>query len=170
MDWRLLIVLTSGLALVSPAQAERVYKTVDEQGNVTYQSRPSPDGGTVEERDISGGYGPSEEAIALDRAVQYYPVTVYAIKKCSPCNRAKEQLSRRKIPFTEKDPTSDKMLYKELQDLSGGSVVPVITIGDTVVSEYTTQALDEALDSAGYPKPYKENPDEGGEEAPLPAQ
>lgn len=170
MDWRVLIVLTSGLALVSPAQAERVYKTVDEQGNVTYQSRPSYDGETVEERDISGGYDPSEEAIALDRAIQFSPVTVYAIKKCKPCDQAKAQLAKRKVPFTEKDPTSDKALYKEFQELGGANVVPVIKIGDTVVSEFTTQALDEALDGAGYPKPQKENPDEGGEEEPLPAQ
>ena len=167
MDWRVLIVMTSCLALMLPAQAERVFKTVDEQGNVTYQSRPSYDGETMEERDISGGYDPSEEAIALDRAIQFSPVTVYAIKKCQPCDQAKAQLAKRKIPFTEKDPTSDNALYKEFQELGGANVVPVIKVGDTVVSEYTAKALDEALDGAGYPKPQKENPDEGDEEEQL---
>jgi glutaredoxin len=164
MNWRALIYLLSGFLVAAPVQAERVFKRVDESGNVTYESRPSYDGSSIEERDISGGEDPDEDAIALDRAIQYSPVTMYAIKKCKPCDQAREQLNKRKIPFTEKDPTSDKALYKEFQDLGGANVVPVIKVGDAVVNEYTSQALEDALNSAGYPVPEKaESSQEGGD-------
>lgn len=164
MNWRTLVYLIAGLAVAAPAQAERVFKRIDESGNVTYESRPDYDSGSVEERQISGGYDPSEEAIALDRARQEYPVTLYAIANCSPCDRLRNLLSKRKIPFTEKDPTSDKLLYKELKDLSGSSSVPVVVVGEDVVQQITDEAVNTALDSAGYPKPEtEENPEAGGE-------
>jgi hypothetical protein len=84
-------------------------------------------------------------------------------------------MNKRGIPFKEFDPTSDKSIYKDFQSLGGGNVVPVIKIGDSAVTEYTSKALDDALDAAGYPKPEapeesdqadeNEEPAEGGEPA-----
>jgi glutaredoxin len=157
MNWRALVYLIVGLVVAAPVQAERVFKRVDESGNVTYESRPSYGDGSIQEQDISGGQDPSEAAIALDRASQEYPVTLYAIANCSPCDRLRNLLSKRKVPFTEKDPTSDKMLYKELKDLSGSSSVPVVVVGEDVVQQITDEAVNTALDSAGYPKPQEED-------------
>ena len=104
---RSLIVLLLSAFLVMPVYADRLFKVVDEDGNVTYQTAPpSGDEGTTEQREISGGEGPSEEAIAMDRATANYPVTLFAIKNCKPCDNARAQLQARKIPFEEKDPTS----------------------------------------------------------------
>ncbi len=163
------VVLVISFLFVLPVQAERVYRSVDEYGNVTYESRPTYDGESIEERDISGGYDPAEEAIALDRAIQYYPVTLYVIANCPPCDRIRDLLSKRKIPFAEKDPTSDKLLYKELKDLSGGSAVPVVMVGDNVVKQITDESINAALDGAGYPKPQPENTEQVDEEGQPPA-
>ena len=155
----LFLLLAMGVAM--PGHAEQVFKRVDDQGNVSYESHPGYGDGSVESRDIDGGYDPSQYAIAMDQATLYNPVTLFAISKCKPCDKAREQLNKRGIPFEEKDPTSDKALYKEFQALGGGNVVPVIKIGDSAVTEYTAQALTDALEAAGYPKPEKE---EGAEE------
>lgn len=159
------LLVAAGVAM--PGHAEQVFKRVDEQGNVTYESRPGYGDGSVEARDIDGGLGPSEYAIAMDQATLYNPVILFSIAKCKPCDQAREQLNKRGIPFKEKDPTTDKALYKEFQALGGGNVVPVIKIGESAVTEYTAQALTDALDAAGYPKPQKE---EGAEESGEPAE
>ncbi|MCG6975164.1 MAG: DUF4124 domain-containing protein, partial [Acidiferrobacterales bacterium] len=65
MNWRALVYLIVGLVVAAPVQAERVFKRVDESGNVTYESRPSYGDGSIQEQDISGGQDPSEAAIAL---------------------------------------------------------------------------------------------------------
>ena len=148
-----LFCLLAAFSVALPVQAGQVFKRVDEQGNVTYESRPGSGGGAVEERDVDGGEDPTDYAIAMDQATLYSPVTLYAIKTCKPCDQAREQLNKRGIPFKELDPTSDKAIYKDYQSLGGGNVVPVIKVGDSAVTEYTATALDDALDAAGYPKP-----------------
>lgn len=149
---RLLIALVLSVFMTIPAHAERLFKVVDEHGNVTYQTAPpSGDGGTVELREIYGGEDPAEEAIARDRAALNHPVILYAIKKCKPCDRARAQLQKRKVPFEEKDPTSDAKLYKKYTEMVDGTNVPGLSVGENVVADYTADALKKALDEAGYP-------------------
>ncbi|MBI3574182.1 MAG: DUF4124 domain-containing protein [Gammaproteobacteria bacterium] len=62
--------LVPGVMLfLSTAQAEKVYKWVDEQGNVTYQSAPPPTGsGQVEKKDID----PNRNVIKADHPLPDY--------------------------------------------------------------------------------------------------
>jgi len=153
MSKRLLILILLPIFLSTPALAERLFKVVDEDGNVTYQTAPPGyDEGTVDQREISGGEEPSDEAIAMDRATTNNPVTLFAIKNCKPCDNARTQLQESNIPFEEKDPTSDPQLYKTFTELVNGTSVPALTVGETVVSVYTKDNLDQALQAAGYPK------------------
>lgn len=57
------------LAAASAAPAETVYKSVDEQGNVTYSSEPPPAGQAeqVQELRVGDGPTPEEQAEALRR-------------------------------------------------------------------------------------------------------
>lgn len=152
MITRSLITLLFSTVLLVPVHAERLYKLVDENGNVTYQSAPpSDDGGTVERRDIYGGEGPGEDVIARERAAFDHPVTLYAVGKCKPCDKARTQLQKRKIPFTENDPGSSAEVYKKFKELVDSNVVPVIAVGENTVTVYTPKSLDTALDIAGYP-------------------
>lgn len=62
--------LVPGLLLfLSAVQAEKVYKWVDEHGNITYQSAPPPAGrGTIERKDID----PSQNVIKADHPLPDY--------------------------------------------------------------------------------------------------
>ncbi len=152
MAERFLIALVLSVIVIVPSHAERLFKIVDENGNVTYQAAPPLDvEGSVEQREIVGGEDPAEETIARERAVLNYPVTLYAIKKCKPCDTARKQLQDRDVPFKEKDPTSDDKLYKEFTEMINGTTVPAISVGEKVVTEYTQENLKKALDTAGYP-------------------
>ncbi|MFV1997216.1 MAG: glutaredoxin family protein [Acidiferrobacterales bacterium] len=156
----LFFVLVLSVFVVMPTRAERLFKIVDEQGNVTYQTAPPTGDDSVEQRDIYGGEGPAEEEIARERATFDYPVTLYAIKKCKPCDQAREQLQKRKVPFDEKDPTSDAKLYQKYTKMVDGTNVPGLSIGENIVADYTEEALGKALDAAGYPPLEKKGEDE----------
>ncbi len=153
MAERFLIALILSVAVIAPSHAERLFKIVDEQGNVTYQTAPpaSDEDGSVEQREIAGGEDPADETIARERAMLNFPVTLYAIKKCKPCDEARKQLQDRDVPFKEKDPTSENKLYKEFTEMINGTTVPAISVGDNVITEYTRENLKKALDTAGYP-------------------
>ena len=163
MAERLLMALLMSVFMTMPAQAERLFKIVDEHGNVTYQKAPSYSGGSIERRDIYGGEDPADEEIARDRAALNHPVTLYAIKRCKPCDNARAQLQKRKIPFKEKDPTSDAKLYKAFTELIYGTTVPAITVGENIVNDYSKKTLEQALDAAGYPPIEKEGEEQTDE-------
>jgi hypothetical protein len=59
-DLRAILFVCAGLVLLVPdqAQANRIYKSVDAEGNVTYSSSPPEDARRVEKMDISKSFQP----------------------------------------------------------------------------------------------------------------
>src|SRR5262245_30518048 len=86
----------------------------------------------------------------MQQAMKNFPVTVYVVSECGEsCKSAVAYLSRRGIPFTQKDGHQDP---EGLKALTGGSmVVPVATIGATVLRGYEEGTWKGTLDAAGYP-------------------
>jgi glutaredoxin len=165
-----LMLVALALLVAAPAQAERLYKWVDEQGRVTYLDHPPPEGqGKVEEKDLKmrGGAGGGDPATA-DAAAKA-PVTLYSTAGCDSCDAARKQLQKRKIPFKDVDvsasnPEAQVAMRKKVGELA----VPTISVGSKILRGYVDSQLDGALDEAGYPK--AEPPAEGeagsGETAP----
>ncbi len=150
----LIIVLLAVLAAV-PAYAAKLYKWVDERGNVSYQDRPPPEGvGRVEEKTVRTGRGVDSGSPAAGEAAAKSPVTLYMVPKCSPCDMARTYLKTRGVPFSEinvseKNPQAQQEMVKKLGELS----VPTITVGSKVMQGYVESLLAGELDQAGYPKP-----------------
>lgn len=149
---------------VSPAFAAKLYKWVDEAGNISYQDRPPPEGqGRVEEREVRvrGASGSGDSA--ADEAAAKSPVTLYTVPGCKSCDSARQHLKLRGIPFSEVDVSPDKIdAQQEMTKKVGDLAVPTITVGSKVMKGYLESLLDGELDSAGYPKP---QPAEGEGEA-----
>lgn len=145
-----LIVLLLASLIAAPVSAARLYKWVDERGNVSYQDRPPPEGkGRVEEKTLREGGGPAT-AEAAARA----PVTMYMVPKCGPCDQARAYLKKRGVPFTEinvseKHLQAQQDMIKKIGELS----VPTITVGSKIMQGYIESLLAGELDQAGYPKP-----------------
>ncbi len=74
------------------------------------------------------------------------PVVIYTTTYCGYCRQAKALLTRKGVPFTEKDVTGDEAERERLTQLTGQRTVPQIFIGDTHVGGFTD--LD-ALERAG---------------------
>ncbi|HWR88542.1 MAG TPA: glutaredoxin family protein [Acidiferrobacterales bacterium] len=149
----LIAVLVTMLA-VAPAYAAKLYKWVDERGNISYQDRPPPEGvGKVEEKNLRDGGGDSGSPAAAEAAAKS-PVMLYMVPKCSSCDAARVYLKKRGVPFTEvnvseKNPQAQQEMRKKIGELS----VPTITVGSKVMQGYVESLLAGELDQAGYPKP-----------------
>ena len=79
-----LLALLAGLIVaVPPAHAQKTYKWVDDQGNITYQDKPPPKGVRVVDE-----YGEEAKSVKADPnqlAAQDSPVVFYSVPVCDAC-------------------------------------------------------------------------------------
>ena len=135
------LVIASGLA-IAPASAQKLYKWVDEQGNVTYQDQPPPG----EARKVDEYTAPIEESGTQSGA----PVTLYSLPTCDACDLVRLLLQKNSVPFTEKNPSEDQAAAAELREKSGQLSVPSLTVGDKLLMGYNSLAIRDELKDAGY--------------------
>jgi glutaredoxin len=147
------------LVLVSsPVAAEKLYKWVDQYGNVSYQDKPPPEGsGRVEQKNIR-----TKDTGAGGDVGGKLPVTLYSAPKCSQCDLARLYLKQRKVPFSEidvseKNPEAQQEMVKKVGEL----LIPTITVGSKVMKGYMESLLEGELNAAGYPKAAGKAPAEG---------
>lgn len=142
--------MTAGLA-----QADGLYRWVDEQGKVHYTDQPPPANiKNVEKKKLGGSHVESTQLpYATQMAAKNYPVVLYATDCGEPCTKAREHLSKRGVPHAAKNPQSSEADREALKKLIGGLEVPVLTVGSaSPLKGYEAGAWDAALDAAGYPK------------------
>ena len=134
------------------AAAAQMYRWVDDKGNVEYRDTPPPaTAKKVERRDVSTGnmVDTSTMPYSLQVAVKNHPVTLWAYDCGDPCTRARVHLSKRGIPYTERNPQKEPDAMKKA---TGSTDVPVLFVGSNQLKGYLDTAWDSALDTAGYPK------------------
>ncbi len=142
------------LVLASTANAQAVYRWVDADGRVQYSDTPPPAGTKgVQEKNVSGSSIQNNElSLVAQDAQKKNPVTIYVSECGESCDAAKAYLGKRGIPHTVVDPTRTIELNKKFKEETGGTVVPVIKIGEKRLSGWSESAWSSALDAAGYPK------------------
>ncbi|HEV7915478.1 MAG TPA: glutaredoxin family protein [Albitalea sp.] len=150
--WLIRALPLAALCVVLPAQA--LYKVVAPDGRVTYTDTPPPP--SSGSRVIK--LGPSNVIVTetglpleLRQPVQRYPVTLYTMKVCEPCESARQLLRQRGIPFNERLVATNDDLA-ELQRLSGAREAPTLSIGAQVLRGLAPESWNSYLDSAGYPR------------------
>ena len=79
-------------------------------------------------------------------------VTVYSTPTCPWCDRAKEYLTSRNVPFTNKDVSLDQQAAMEMVRLSGQQGVPVIAAGNDVVVGFDQARLAQIADRFSGPR------------------
>lgn len=137
-----------------PAQA--LYKVVGPDGRVTYTDRP-PAGASAQQLapSVAGaGRGRSADAalpLELRQAAARYPVTLYVVASCPPCDSARALLRGRGIPYTEKIVVNNED-SDALQRLTGTRDAPTLTVGTQPLRGFSADVWNFYLDSAGYPR------------------
>src|SRR4051812_41232481 len=79
-------------------------------------------------------------------------VTVYSTPTCPWCDRAKQFLKSRNVPFVVKDVSSDYSAAMEMVRRSGQQGVPVITTDDDVIVGFDQVRLAKIADKFAGPK------------------
>jgi len=147
------LVATAALLLAAlPAHA--LYKVVGPDGKVTYTDRP-PVGtkNKVTSLSNSGLTVVDTAALPLEvrQAVQRYPVTLFTMAECEPCDGARGLLRQRGIPHAEKQVSTPEDA-EALQRISGARDAPTLTIGAQALRGFSADLWNSYLDSAGYPR------------------
>lgn len=142
--------------LANAAMAQGVYRIVGPDGRVTFSDQPPP----AAAKSTAVGATPASSAGAvagaqlpyeLRQVAARYPVTLYTSDSCAPCNSARNLLNARGIPYSEKT-VSTKDDADALRRLSGGTSLPILTIGSQQLKGYADSEWIQFLDAAGYPK------------------
>ena len=137
------------------AQNPPVYRYVDPAGNIGYSDQPPPPNSTgVEAKRLTPNLIETDPTpLAVQRAQERFPVTLYTFPCGDICDRAEALLTKRGIPYTTVN-VQDAKGTEKLKKVTGGDLqAPVLQAGDRLIvkgfGESQWQAL---LDSAGYPK------------------
>jgi len=148
------LVFVISILYVAPTGAARLYKVVDEFGNVSYQARPAPlDPGVITEEKNFGDGGQRTPNSSLAQIARKNPVVIYTAPNCNSCDNARKFLDNLNIPYTDKNAQGNDEVSEELRRVSGGLTVPVITIGKKALVGFTKPWLESELEKAGYPVP-----------------
>jgi glutaredoxin len=145
--------LAALLAFAGLAAAQSsVYRWVDKDGKVHFSDTPPADAKDLSQRRL-GGDVEQELPFASREAARRHPVTLYTAKGCGdPCQQARALLSRRGIPYAERDPLVSTRDAESLAKIAGAMEVPLLVVGASNVKGFEEGQWNAALDGAGYPR------------------
>jgi len=139
-------------AAVSAAQAQQIYRWVDDKGQLHVSDVPPPNARNVEKKTYGGNVVEAPTPFELQRAQKNFPVTLYTSPVCKePCEQARAALNKRGVPFKEVQVWNPET-RAELHRVTGSYQVPVLLVGRTPLTGFEQGAFDSLLDSAGYPR------------------
>ncbi len=148
-----LLGLLSLLLATAPAQAQSLFKIVDADGRVTYTDRP-PQANTAKLAPL--GRAPRGEPevalpLLLREPATRFPVTLYSIADCAPCERGRELLRKRGVPFRERT-ASNESDHEAWARIVGSRDAPALSVGNQILRGFSAEVWGEWLDTAGYPR------------------
>lgn len=140
------------IATTADAQST-VYRWVDKDGRTHFTDTPPPPDARSSTQKRLGDAPQAELPYAVRAAQEKNPVTLYTAPSCAEaCTSARELLSQRGIPFSERDAQGNALAQEALKKLVGGLEVPVLTVGPTTLKGYESGQWHAALTDAGYPR------------------
>ncbi|MBE9516569.1 MAG: DUF4124 domain-containing protein, partial [Proteobacteria bacterium] len=97
------VLLVVSLLASFGVQAEKLYKWVDEDGNVSYHQRPPREGSKykVEEKDFGQQIESSRKSGETKNRNRTFPIMLYRVPKCATCDLVRQYLNSKKLPYTE---------------------------------------------------------------------
>lgn len=150
------LAVAAGLALLSAvSSAQPIYRIVGPDGRISFSDKP-PAASDKATTLSPGGRTPAGSTLGelpfeLREAINRYPVTLYTSEKCEPCNGARNLLTTRGIPFTERTVSSNQDIEAMQRQFNDASV-PLATLGGQRLRGFSPSEWTEFLDAAGYPK------------------
>jgi len=151
---RLTLACASVLVACAAAQAQQLYRWIDEKGRVNITDTPPPASAksVQTQKPPPAPAGPAPVPFELAAAMKDFPVSLYTSPSCKePCAAARAALNRRAVPFTEVQ-VWNEATNEQLKKVSGATEVPTLLVGRSVHRGFEQGAYDALLDSARYPR------------------
>ena len=145
---RVIAAVALSFALGAHAQ---VYRWLDEKGRLHAGDTPPPSARDVEKVRVAPTPTEPVEPYALQVARKNNPVTLYSTRNCPLCDRARELLKARGVPFSEKSVVTDQQV-EELESVVGRNALPSLVVGTKIQDGFAESLYEAMLDGAGYPK------------------
>lgn len=160
------LVLLAVAAMAAPVAAQYKWRTAE--GTTVYSDVPPPSGARLmndwsndaDDRPVVATAGASaspnpELPYELKVVTGKFPVVLYTAPDCTPCSAARQHLSARGIPFSERtiSTTADFEAFKT-RGFSENSF-PALTVGREKTVGFESGAYDRLLTAAGYPRSSK---------------
>ncbi|MGL5630863.1 MAG: glutaredoxin family protein [Azovibrio sp.] len=144
---------TLALVLFCTPLLAQTYRWVDPaSGRTMYSDIPPPGNATqVQKIPNTAGAGKKEVTFSTQQAAKNFPVLLYTGEDCDLCIKAREMLTKRGIPFEEKQVEKEADVA-ELKVLVGDAFIPSLKVGKQHVRGFDQEAYDKLLDMAGYPR------------------
>lgn len=154
------------LLAASTVNGQTTYRWIDAKTGHTVISDqlPPADARHVIIYGASGTSSESDQQPALSyatrQASEKFPVVLYSTADCDDCQRARELLARRGIPFSEQVVKSQAELVEIGEKLGGKSTLPSVLVGRKSLRGFAASEWNALLDLAGYPAsaPYGNRP------------
>lgn len=158
------LVLVALGALAAPAVAQYKWRNAD--GTIVYSDVPPPSGARLmNERPSGQPVAPAGAATGTAAATPNpelpfelkaisgkFPVLLYTAPECAPCTAARQHLTARGVPFSEKSiSTSADFEAFKARGFSDNSF-PAMTVGREKTVGFEAGAYDRLLTAAGYPR------------------
>jgi glutaredoxin len=146
------------------AAQQTIYKWVDKDGKTVFSDTPPPKEITTStQKRVGGGYTENIQLpYATQIAMQKNPVTLYTAGDCGAlCDQGRSLLSKRGIPYSERDGSTDPAAAEAVQKAVGSFIVPVLMVGESALKGFDESIWQSSLDTAGYPRtalPNQPNP------------
>ena len=147
--------LLAGGTVLAAAGAQAQYKWTDANGQTGYGDQPPKDAAHVEALAPLSVGAEENDALArlpyeIRRVARSFPVILYTIAACGPCDDARAFLKARNVPFFERTVTSREDL-DAYHKLGGTDLLPTVAVGRQMLRGFESGAWSEALATAGYP-------------------
>ncbi len=125
------------------ANAGKLYKWVDEKGNISYQDQPPPKNAKILSEKETDAKEPKENNDLPD-------VVVYTVENCDLCDKLVTMLRKDKVPHIVLPLAEDRDAQSRILQLADSIIAPSIFIGDELVQTNSEQSLREKLEQAGF--------------------
>jgi glutaredoxin len=120
---------------------------------VQFTDTPPPaDAKNATQKRMGGGYiEESQLPYATQMAARRSPVTLYTSTDCGDyCAQGRALLSKRGVPFAEKNAQASQADQEALMTIAGSLSVPFLVVGEANVRGFDEGSWNAALDRAGY--------------------
>ncbi len=157
----LLLAICLLIISINNISAANLFKWVDKEGRVHYGDKPDEDAVKAEQKKFAAPSANDDNlSYGVRKAKQDFPVTMFVASNCGEiCVQARALLSKRGVPFAEKNLTTQEDI-DAFKAKTGGDTIPTLMIGKFVLKGYEAGIWNSELDIAGYPKiaPYGSRP------------